>query len=115
MFGFKTRSQVLCESCGYQSNTYTEHCDLTLQIPNVNKRLVLGDCLATYVSADRLSGQNQYSCDGCKRKVNALKTTSIETLPNILAIDFVRYTLGKKNPEIIGYPKTLNLNSYTST
>ena len=33
MFGFKTRSQVLCEQCGYQSNTYTENCSLTLSIP----------------------------------------------------------------------------------
>ena len=64
--------------------------------------------------ADRLSGDNKYSCDGCKRKVNALKTTCIESLPNILIIDFVRYNLGRKNTEIISYPKTLRLSKFTS-
>ena len=46
--------------------------------------------------------------------MNALKTTCVESLPNILIIDFVRYNLGRKNTEIIGYPKQLSLGKYTS-
>jgi len=67
-----------------------------------------------YVKADRLSGDNKYSCDGCKHKVNALKSTSIHSLPRILIVDFVRYTFGKKNQEIIQYPKSINLSRFTS-
>ena len=33
IFGFQTRSQVLCQSCGFSSNTYADNCSLTLQIP----------------------------------------------------------------------------------
>lgn len=115
IFGFKSRSQVLCENCGYQSNTYNDQCNLTLQIPNSSASLSLEDCLRQYVQADRLCGENKYSCDGCKRKVNALKTCSIETLPNILIVDFVRYNLGRKNSEIIEYPLELSLNRYLSS
>ena len=67
-----------------------------------------------YVKADRLTGDNKYSCDGCKKKVNALKSTSIHSLPRIMIVDFVRYTFGKKNQEIIKYPKSLDLKKYTS-
>jgi ubiquitin carboxyl-terminal hydrolase 36/42 len=59
------------------------------------------DCLDQYVVADRLCGDNKYSCDGCKRKVNALKSTCVESSPRILIVDFKRYSMGKKNSEII--------------
>jgi ubiquitin carboxyl-terminal hydrolase 36/42 len=85
-----------------------------LQIPNSRHNIGLKDCLTEYVGADRLCGDNKYSCNGCKRKVNALKMCSIETLPNILIIDFVRYNVGRKNSEIIEYPLELNLNRYLS-
>ena len=40
--------------------------------------------------------------------------TSIDSLPKILIIDFVRYNLGRKNTEIISYPKTLSIDKYSS-
>lgn len=115
MFGFKTRSQVLCESCGHQSNTYTQNCSLTLQIPNSKGNLTMGDCMDKFVAADRLFGDNKYECSGCNKKVNALKTTAIETCPRILIVDFVRYSFGKKNNAIIQYPKSLKLDGFMSS
>jgi hypothetical protein len=41
--------------------------------------------------------------------VNALKQWSIESAPRILMVDFVRYNFGKKNNNIIEYPKEFNL------
>lgn len=106
---------MLCESCGHQSNTFAENCSLTLQIPRLKKaELSLDDCLNYLVKVDKLCGDNKYSCDGCKKKVNAYKTSSIDTFPRILIIDFVRYNLGRKNSEIIKYPETLSLDRYTS-
>lgn len=99
MFGFKSRSQVLCESCGHQSNTYTDECCLSLTIPR-NKN-TMKDCLDFYVHADRLTGENKYSCSGCNKKVNALKSTCVEVSPRILIVDFKRYSSGKKYSEII--------------
>ena len=64
--------------------------------------------------ADRLTGENKYSCSGCNKKVNALKSTSVETSPRILIVDFVRYNLGRKNQEIILYPKSFKLQRYMS-
>ena len=69
----------------------------------------------SYIKADRLSGDNKYSCDSCNKKVNALKSTSIEASPRILSIDFVRYNLGRKNSEIITYPKSFSLKNYMSS
>ena len=74
---------------------------MTLQIPRVQGDVTVQNCLNQFVRADRLSGENKYSCSGCKKNVNALKSTSIETSPNILIVDFVRYNLGRKNSEII--------------
>lgn len=74
----------------------------------------MNDCLDKLVREDTLFGQNQYFCDICKGKVNAFKMISIETFPRVLIIDFVRYNLGRKNNEIINYPKTLDLAKYTS-
>lgn len=61
-----------------------------------------------------MSGDNKYSCDGCKKKVNALKSTSIDSLPQCLIVDFVRYSFGRKNQEIIEYPKSIDLKPFTS-
>lgn len=47
--------------------------------------------------------------------MNALKSCSIETLPNILIVDFVRYNLGRKNSEIITYPKSMKMTQYLSS
>ena len=115
IFGFKSRSQVLCESCGHQSNTYSEECSLSLTIPRVRGTATFQDCLDQYVFADRLSGDNKYNCDGCKRKVNALKSTCIESSPRALIVDFKRYTSGKKYNEIIQYPKSFVLKKYLSS
>ena len=43
-----------------------------------------------------------------------MKSTSIDSLPKILIIDFVRYNLGKKNQDIISYSSELSLQKYTS-
>ena len=67
-----------------------------------------------FLDVDRLTGENRYSCSCCKKKVNATKSTSIETPPCILIIDIVRYNLGRKSNEIIDYPKRLNLKDYMS-
>lgn len=117
MFGYKQRSQVFCESCGHQSNTYSEHYTLQLFIPPTRKaQLSLQDCLNHFKQVEPLTGKNKYLCSQCKTKVNAIKSTSIETPPCILVIDFMRYTAFtlRKNSEIITYPTKFNLKDYMS-
>jgi ubiquitin C-terminal hydrolase len=62
-----------------------------------------------------LTGANKYDCSGCKRKVTALKSMSIEKAPRILMVDFVRYNLGRKIRDIIPYPKRFNLKAWMSS
>ena len=89
---------------------------MTLSIPRRRRDqgFTLQDCMNQFLDVDRLTGENKYSCSCCKKKVNATKSCSIETPPCILIIDFVRYNLGRKNNEIINYPKRLNLKDYMS-
>lgn len=75
----------------------------------------IDDCLRKHVEANSLHGADKYLCPVCKKKVDALKTTSIETFPRVLIVDFVRYNLGKKNNDVISYPKTLDLLKYSSS
>ena len=88
---------------------------MSLTIPRVRGQANFKDCLDEFVRADRLSGDNKYNCDGCKRKVNALKSTCVEKSPRVLIVDFKRYSSGKKYNEIIQYPKSFTLKRYLSS
>ena len=68
-----------------------------------------------FINAERLHGDNKYQCSGCDKRVNDSKQWSIESAPRILMVDFVRYNFGKKNNNIIEYPKEYNLKKYMST
>ena len=91
---------------------------MTLPIPKLEGRgniASFGDCLNAFVDCEKLTGDNMYECPTCKKKVNAQKTSSIETAPRILMIDFIRYGLGKKCTDIIEYPKKFDARKYKTS
>ncbi|KAH8926491.1 cysteine proteinase [Atractiella rhizophila] len=111
IFGGKLRSRVTCKTCGYNSDTYDEMMDVSL---DVRLNDVEGG-LRAFTRAERLDGQNKYKCDKCKKPVAAEKRFSIEKAPMVLTVHLKRFTsMGKKINGPVGYPERLNIAPYLS-
>lgn len=54
------------------------------------KRSII-EALENYVKGDVLEGENAYYCEGCDKKVKAIKRQSIKEAPNILVIVLNRF------------------------
>lgn len=71
--------------------------DISLPIRNefgtgvVNSSLEMA--LENYLKPDVLEGDNQYECDKCKKKVDALKGLKLTDAPLVLSINFNRFAL----------------------
>jgi len=53
--------------------------------------VTLEDCLASFFSADQLTGDNMYSCEKCKKLRNGVKQCRITRLPEVLCIHLKRF------------------------
>ncbi|EGR28119.1 ubiquitin carboxyl-terminal hydrolase family protein, putative [Ichthyophthirius multifiliis] len=104
------------QGCSHKSER--KEAFLVLSLPIENKR-TLNECLESFVQGEMLSGDNQYKCDKCQKKVNTLKRQSIKKLPNVLIIALKRFkfdleTMQKtKVNSYCKFPDKLNLKQYT--
>ncbi len=94
--------------------------DSALKTKHVEK-ITLCNLLDKFTSSEFLMGPEQYFCDRCNKKTNAVKTQKIHRTPNILIIVFKRFRKNmyglqiSKNTDIIQYPiESLNIEKYTS-
>ena len=98
--------------------------DISLPIRNefgtgvVNSSIEMA--LENYLKPDCLDGDNQYQCQTCQKKVDALKGLKLESCPKILSICLNRFTLDYetfqrvKVTDRVSFPTVLNLNNYLS-
>ncbi len=76
------------------------------------------DSLAAFTSFETLSGDNQYFCERCNRKVDALKGVKIRSLPPVLILSLLRFEYdvaqdGRvKNSSTFPFPLVLDLAPY---
>lgn len=75
--------------------------------------------LDAFIEGDVLDGDNQYFCEKCDKKVDAVKRTCIKRLPKILVVtlrrfdfDFDRMMRLKVN-DFFEFPHELNMEPYT--
>lgn len=81
------------------------------------------EALQSYLSAETLSGDNQYQCSGCDRRVDATKGLAFTKLPYILTLqlkrfdfDYVTMQRKKLNDEVRAPPVVAPpLHTYTPT
>jgi ubiquitin C-terminal hydrolase len=81
---------VTCLQCGGVSTTFQHFQDLLLDIRRAS---TLDDALAAYFCKERLDGDDAYRCERCQRKVSATKKFSLEKPPQVLCIQFKRYSI----------------------
>lgn len=109
------RSQVKCTVCSTCSNTYDPLLDLSLEIVRADS---LTKALNRFTAVEALEGDNKYHCSHCRKKVRALKQFTIDKSPNILTIQFKRFSgtgsSGGKIDKKIEFGRTLDMKPYIS-
>ncbi|OII77934.1 ubiquitin carboxyl-terminal hydrolase domain-containing protein [Cryptosporidium andersoni] len=110
------RSQIVCFSCLYMSNTYDPFMDIPLDIVGVSS---LENAFSIFTKKEYLQGANQYKCPKCEKKSDASKEVLIEKLPPLLTIQLKRFSFighGSKKPyKSIKYNEVLDMSSYMTT
>lgn len=106
---------VKCSACGTESKRQDKFLDVSLAVRNHNS---LEKALSAFVKAETLSGDNQYSCDMCKSKQNAVKGLRFKAFPRVFVVQLKRFDLDlrtftkKKLNDFVSFPFVLNLNPY---
>eukprot|EP01134_Creolimax_fragrantissima_P007978 CFRG7978T1 len=112
VFGGYTRSQVRCLVCNFQSNTYDESLDLSLDIKNAKS---LTKALAKFTVRETLEKDNKYMCEKCNKKVDAVKQMTVHTAPAILVVHLKRFDyMGGKVRGHVPFDEKLDLTPYMS-
>lgn len=107
--------QVKCTLCSTCSNTYDPLLDLSLEIVRADS---LTKALNRFTAVEALEGDNKYHCGNCRKKVRALKQFTIDKSPNILTVQFKRFSgtgsSGGKIDKKIEFGRTLDMKPYIS-
>ena len=90
-------SYVRCNECNHENCHDDIFLDIPLPIRNefgtgvINSSLEMA--IENYLKPDRLTGDNQYFCAKCQKKVDADKGLKLSKCPKILAFSLNRFTL----------------------
>jgi ubiquitin carboxyl-terminal hydrolase 9/24 len=87
-FGGSFANEIICKTCPH-SYLRTESF-LNVGIPVMNKK-TLYEGLDAFVKGDMLEERDQYLCEKCDKKVDALKRTCFQTLPRYMIMTLKRF------------------------
>lgn len=94
--------------------------DDSASLPNAHADTDLQYCLDKYSTHEKLEGDNQYFCGNCGCKQDAVRETSLGTLPPVLNIQLSRYVFDmktftkKKLTDKVLLPRMVRVNTKTS-
>jgi len=89
LFGITIKSSVKCLACNTVSNRETTEYKISF---GLNHKLDnLKDIIENFSNVEELIGEDQYFCDVCRKKVDALKTDRIIKTPKYLHIHLKRF------------------------
>lgn len=114
---------VHCKTCGYESSRIDNFLDLSLVIrPFGSERLMhsVEEAIEFFLKPELLSNENQWMCDQCQQKRDAIKGLKFSKLPYLLSLqlkrfdfDYATFNRIKLHSEVT-FPKYLNMNPYLS-
>jgi ubiquitin C-terminal hydrolase len=76
-----------CKSCGFERQRVDPFLDLDL---NVAGTPTLEESLRRFTAVETLSGDNQWFCETCSKKVDAEKGLRLQSLPHVLTLHLKR-------------------------
>ncbi|XP_078444743.1 ubiquitin-specific protease 26 [Wolffia australiana] len=106
-----------CSDCGKDSEASSKIDDfygLELYIKGLDS---LDISLDNYLSVEQLSGENQYFCQSCEKRVDATRNIKLRALPAVLIFQLKRYdflmemTKKKKITSSFSFPCQLNMGA----
>ncbi|KAF2713743.1 cysteine proteinase [Pleomassaria siparia CBS 279.74] len=94
LFAGQHASQLTCTTCGFTSTTYEAFWSISVEIPH-DRPADIRDCLRSYCSAERLSGDEAWHCTRCKKVREAIKKITITRAPDTLVVHFKRFSASR--------------------
>ncbi|KDO17018.1 hypothetical protein SPRG_17549, partial [Saprolegnia parasitica CBS 223.65] len=104
---------VQCITCGRESSHDDAFLDLSLAIPSTPTSL--DDAIATVLAPERLVSDNQWLCDVCGTKQDAIKRLSLVQLPPLLTLHLKRFAWSHDTSKLtsrVSFPKYLDMNAH---
>ncbi|KAL0020878.1 hypothetical protein WJX77_005350 [Trebouxia sp. C0004] len=110
--------ETICKACGRASqgsNRATHFYELDIQVKGSP---ALGHSLADMLCKEELSGDNQYLCDFCGKKVDATRQLCLRQLPPYLCMSLQRFVFDMKKlmkvkaSDKFSFPLSINLGPY---
>lgn len=113
LFSGMLYSNVVCDNCSNSSASFESFNTLSLEI---NDESSLDECIGSFFSSEKLSGDNKYSCESCSKLTEATKTLYMWEPPEVLILHLKRFKFDgcsfKKIGTKITFPiDNLNLDS----
>ncbi|WOK98779.1 ubiquitin carboxyl-terminal hydrolase 26 isoform X1 [Canna indica] len=109
-----------CSECGKDSaasSKMEDFYELELNIKGLNN---LDESLDDYLSLEELTGENQYFCCSCGKRVDATRSINLRSLPQVLNFQLKRYvflpktTTRKKITSAFSFPRWLHMGKRLS-
>ncbi|KAK1947352.1 Ubiquitin carboxyl-terminal hydrolase 47 [Phytophthora citrophthora] len=117
------KDYVQCCECGYESSRIDNFLDLSLVIRpfgSTEMMKTVEEAIELFLRPEVLNKENQWMCDKCKVKRDAIKGLKFSKLPYILMLQLKRFdfdyaTMNRiKLHNKVTFPKYLDMNSYLS-
>mmetsp|Transcript_75937 Transcript_75937/g.180552 ORF Transcript_75937/g.180552 Transcript_75937/m.180552 type:complete len:476 (-) Transcript_75937:62-1489(-) len=113
------RSTLTCSQCGHESRCFDPF--LYISVPVDRNMSTVSEAMERYLEAESLTGDEQWRCDKCKKRVDATKKIDLWKLPPVLVIHLKRFEFDVKTMRFqkitasITGPTTLDFSQYCSS
>ncbi|KAG0048766.1 hypothetical protein BGZ83_006323 [Gryganskiella cystojenkinii] len=103
---------TICKKCKTTSIRPCTFYELRL---NIEDNWSLKDCLNDFLKPENLVGDDKYSCDVCQSLQNATRKTEMETMPEVLNMQLMRFKfdtktwIKEKSFEKVTFPETMDM------
>ena len=121
LFEGSSTSVVKCLVCNSESVKKDRFLDISLPVRNDYEKIYntsLEMAFRNFLKKEKLEGDNQYKCENCDNKVDALKYLKFTKLPKILFLQLNRFEYDiltdgrRKICDRVTFPAILNMNPF---
>ncbi|KAF2069601.1 hypothetical protein CYY_009082 [Polysphondylium violaceum] len=115
-FGGTLANQIISKECTHRSTREEPFFSVSVDIKN--KKSII-DSFYAFIDEDNLVGDNKYKCESCDSRVDAIKRTLIDRLPNTLVVQLKRFEYDLDNMrnnklnDYIEFPTLLDIEPFT--
>jgi len=118
------KDYVKCMECGHESSRTDKYLDIPLVIRGFGATKPVRsveEALMKFVQPEMLVEDNQYSCEKCKKKVDAKKGLKITSFPYLLTLQLKRFDFDYESfrriklNDRVSFPMLLDLNPFVDT